>query len=205
MSRWPAYTSRAWASARFRPFPPLTLTIIRPSGLWPFCHSPVWWEAETNIPYNNQQKRENMQDFWLCYPSGSVNKIERKRKEGWALRPCSDLAPASRPTVLKCCWFWPLRALSNKADLRPYGTRFRLGHLRLGELHHWHLCHLCKALDLSFQFKLKSGIRAWTQIWVYVQLSSSGPCCTKWADDQHSRQGSSLGSCLTFLSSKFPL
>ena len=38
-------------------------------------------------------------------------------------------------------------------------------------------------------------IRAWTQIWVQDQLGSSGPHCTKWADDQ---QGTSRGLCPTF-------
>ena len=69
------------------------------------------------------------------------------------------------------------------ADLRPKGPLLRLGHLRVGELHHWHLCHPCIALDLAVQFKLYSGVRAWTQIWVQVQLGSSGPRCTKWADE----------------------
>ena len=32
-----------------------------------------------------------------------------------------------------------------------------------------------------------TGPRAWPQIWVHVQLGSSGPQCTKWADDQHSQ------------------
>ena len=60
------------------------------------------------------------------------------------------------------------------------------GYLRVSELHHWHLCHSCIALDLAVQFKLSSGIRAWAQIWVQVQLGTSGPHCTKWVDDQYS-------------------
>ena len=44
-------------------------------------------------------------------------------------------------------------------------------------------------IDFSVQFKLLSDIRAWTQIWVQVQLGSSGPHFTKWADDQHCPAG----------------
>ena len=40
--------------------------------------------------------------------------------------------------------------------------------------------------------------RAWTQIWVQDKLGSSGPYCTKWADDSIVKQGSSFGSCPTF-------
>ena len=39
------------------------------------------------------------------------------------------------------------------AYLRPKGSRVRLGHLRVGELHHWHLYHPCIALYLAVQFK----------------------------------------------------
>ena len=49
------------------------------------------------------------------------------------------------------------------ADLRPKGLR-----LQVGDLRHWHFCHPCIALDLAVQFKLLSGIRARTQIWVPV-------------------------------------
>ena len=57
---------------------------------------------------------------------------------------------------------------------------------RIGELHHWHFCNPCIAVDLAVQFKLESGIRTWTLIWVYVQLGTSGSYCTKLAKDQHS-------------------
>ena len=40
------------------------------------------------------------------------------------------------------------------ADLRPNGPRVRQGHLQVGELHHWHICHPCIALNLAVQFKL---------------------------------------------------
>ena len=33
------------------------------------------------------------------------------------------------------------------------------------------------------------GILAWTKIWVQDQLSSSGPHCAKWVDDQHKPAG----------------
>ena len=69
------------------------------------------------------------------------------------------------------------------ADLRTKGTRLRLGHLRVGKLHHWHLYLPCIALDLPVQFKLLSGIRSRTQ------LGSSVPHCIKWADEQYSLAG----------------
>ena len=61
------------------------------------------------------------------------------------------------------------------ADLRPKDPQFRLGHLQVGKLHHWHIYYSCIALDLAVQFKLYSGIRAWTQISVYVQVGSLEP------------------------------
>ena len=64
------------------------------------------------------------------------------------------------------------------AESRPKGPR-----LRLGELQYWHPCPPCIALDLGVQFKLYAGIRVWTQI------VSSGPHCTKRADDQHRPAG----------------
>ena len=76
-------------------------------------------------------------------------------------------------------------------DLRPKGPRIRWDHYRVGELHYW-LCHPCLALDLAVQFKLWSGIGAWTQIWVHVQLDSSGPHWTEWADHQHSQAWASV-------------
>ena len=81
-----------------------------------------------------------------------------------------------------------------KVDLKPKSLRLRLGHLQMGELHHWHLCHPCIALELVVQFKLKSSNCAWTQIWVRVQLSSSVPHCIKWADDQHNRARASASA-----------
>ena len=72
---------------------------------------------------------------------------------------------------------------------RPKGRRLRLGHLQVGELQHWNDFPPCIALDLAIQFKLLAGIRARTQIWVQDKLSSSGPHCTKWADDQHRPAG----------------
>ena len=41
-----------------------------------------------------------------------------------------------------------------KADLRPYGSLLRLGHLRVGKLQYWHLCPHCIAMDLAVQCKL---------------------------------------------------
>ena len=85
-------------------------------------------------------------------------------------------------TVWHSCWtgHCPL-----KADLRPTDPRLRLGYLHVGELHLWHLCHFCMALDLTVQFRLLSGIHAWPHIWIHFQLGSSGPHCSKFADDQH--------------------
>ena len=34
------------------------------------------------------------------------------------------------------------------ADLKPKGSWLRLGHIQVGELHHWHFCPLCIALEL---------------------------------------------------------
>ena len=42
-------------------------------------------------------------------------------------------------------------------------------------------------IELSEYFP--GHIRAWTQIWVHVQVSSSGLLCTKWADNQYSPAG----------------
>ena len=63
------------------------------------------------------------------------------------------------------------------------------GHLRVGELHYCYLWRFWIALDVLVQFKLSSGIRAWTHVWVHVHLGSSGSHRTKWADDQHSPAG----------------
>ena len=79
------------------------------------------------------------------------------------------------------------------ADLRPKSPR-----LWLDELHHWQLCHHCIALDLAVYFKLYLGIRAWTQIWVHIQLGSSGPHCTKRANDLYSPAGFELGLVTDF-------
>ena len=79
------------------------------------------------------------------------------------------------------------RVSNIKGRLEAERLQFRLGHLRVGELYHWHFCHPCIALDLVVQFKLCPGTRAWTQIWVHVQLGSSGPHCTKWVNDQYSQ------------------
>ena len=93
-------------------------------------------------------------------------------------------------------------------DLMQKCPWFRLGHLRVGKLQHWQAVYARRTLgqkatcfgwatfgwasysiDLSVQFKLQSGIRVWTQIWVQVQLGSSGPHCTKWDDDQQIPSG----------------
>ena len=55
---------------------------------------------------------------------------------------------------------WTVNGQCSMADLRPKDPWLRLCHLQMGELHHWHLCHICIAL--AVQFKLSSGIRAWT-------------------------------------------
>ena len=78
---------------------------------------------------------------------------------------------------------------SSMANLMAKGLRLWLDHLQVDELHHWHLCHLCIALELAVQFELYSSIRARTQIWVHVQPGSSSPHCTKWIDDQQSPAG----------------
>ena len=49
-------------------------------GFWDTNGSPNL--GQTARPYNNQQKRENLQNCRLCWPSGSTSKIERKQKEG---------------------------------------------------------------------------------------------------------------------------
>ena len=38
---------------------------------------------QTTRPYNNQQKRENLQNYGLCCPSGPQSGINRMRKEGY--------------------------------------------------------------------------------------------------------------------------
>ena len=85
--------------------------------------------------------------------------------------------------------FEPDGVSKSMADSRPKSPQLRLGHLRLGDLQHWHLCTPCIALDLAVQLKLWAGICAWTQIWVQDQLGSSGPHCTRWVDDQHRQAG----------------
>ena len=58
----------------------------------------------------------------------------------------ADCAADCLTSMPDCQWFM--------TDLRPNGSRPRLGHLWVGELHHWHFCHPCIALDSS---KLQQG------------------------------------------------
>ena len=85
--------------------------------------------------------------------------------------------------------FW-LRAglsiLNGRLEAERASVSAGQGYIRVCELHYWHFWYPWIAQDLLVQFKLLSGIRAWTHVWVYVQTGSSDPHCTKWTDDQHS-------------------
>ena len=62
-------------------------TLNTESVLGKEIHKLVWnFEIQTNfgqttITYNNQQKRENLQNFGLCSPSRPQSETERKRKD----------------------------------------------------------------------------------------------------------------------------
>ena len=64
------------------------------------------------------------------------------------------------------------------ADLKLKGPWFRLVRATFG----WASC----IIDI---FNPLNSTRAWTHIWIYVQLGSPGPYCTQWADDQHRSAG----------------
>ena len=49
-------------------------------GFWDTNRSPNF--SQTTRPYNNQQKKKNLNNCGLCCSSGPQNKIERKQKEG---------------------------------------------------------------------------------------------------------------------------
>ena len=94
----------------------------------------------------------------------------------------SDAAIFMKASLIKVPWRIKLSTVPLFRDSsisRPKCPHLRLGHLQVGKLQHWHFCPPCIRLDITVQFTLKSGIRAWTQIWVHAQLSSSGPHCTK--------------------------
>ena len=61
-------------------------------------------------PYNNQQKEENLQNCWLCYPGGPQNKSEGMCKEGYVPRPSKRIEKAvehESDNCANCDWyFW---------------------------------------------------------------------------------------------------
>ena len=70
------------------------------------------------------------------------------------------------------------------ADLRPKGLRLFRANFGWASSNTDIFVAFEFALDLAVQFKLLSGIRTCTQIWVHIELGSSGPHCTKGADNQ---------------------
>ena len=74
------------------------------------------------------------------------------------------------------------------------GTEFRIGYPRVGELHFCLLCNPCMALDLVSSLSRKLAYVPRPTFGFVKLLASSGSHCTKWADQQHRQQGSSLGS-----------
>ena len=62
------------------------------------------------------------------------------------------------------------------------GPQYRLGNLRVGELH---FCPLCKALDQASSLSRKLAYVPGPTFGFVKPLASSGSHCTKWADEQH--------------------
>ena len=66
------------------------------------------------------------------------------------------------------------------------GPQFRLGNLRVGELH---FCPLCTALDQASSLSRKLAYVPGPTFGFVKLLASSGSHCTKWADEQHRQAG----------------
>ena len=66
------------------------------------------------------------------------------------------------------------------------GPQFRLGNLRVGELH---FCPLCTALDQASSLSRKLAYVPGPTFGFVKPLASSGSHCTKWADEQHWQAG----------------
>ena len=66
------------------------------------------------------------------------------------------------------------------------GPQFRLGNLRVGELH---FCPLCTALDQAPSLSRKLAYVPGPTFGFVKLLASSGSHCTKWADEQHRQAG----------------
>ena len=79
----------------------------------------------------------------------------------------------------------------SKADSSPEGPWLCQGDLRANEMHYW---HLCIALDLVVQFKIKSSLR----VWILVQLGSLAHIAPSEPMTCLDQQGFSLGSGPTF-------
>ena len=58
---------------------------LTPQGFWHTKGSPNL--GQKTRPYDNQQKKENLQNFEFCCPDWPQNKTERIWKERWVLGP----------------------------------------------------------------------------------------------------------------------
>ena len=129
----------------YRHLPPITKTVqVRRTRLAGHC-----WRS----------KDELISDVLLWTPSHGRAKAGRPARTYlqllFAYTGCSleDLSSI----LAECsagCLASVLDGQCSMADLKPKGPQIRLGHLRVGELQHWHFCHLFLALDLAVQFKL---------------------------------------------------
>ena len=80
-------------------------------------------------------------------------------------------------------------AKGTMADLRPLGSKFRLGYLQVGELQFCLLCNQCMALDLASSLSRKLAYVPGPSFGFVKLLASSGSHCTKWDDEQHRPAG----------------
>ena len=70
-----------------------------------------------------------------------------------------------------------------------YCPQLRLGHPRVGELLFCLLCPPCTALDAWSSLSRKLAYVPGPTFGFVKLLASSGPHCTKWADEQHRQAG----------------
>ena len=139
------------------------------------------------LGYNPETKRQNNQ--WKSPTSLRPKKNSKNQKSAGAVKYTDCISAEGDKTAPSIWAVWHscrMGARNQEQTRGRIGPQFRLGNLRVGELH---FCPLCTALDQARGLSRKLAYVPGPTFGFVKLLASSGSHCTKWADEQHRQAG----------------